>query len=372
MTRGVLALTKGLGRGGTERLLVGTGRLLDPERYRMEIAYLLPWKDAFVADAEAAGVKTHCLSSGRMTDLAWVRRLRRLLATGRFDVLHTHMPLPAVAARLAVWGSRPRLVHTEHNLWDRYHSLTRWSNALTIGRNATVLAVSDSVASSIRPPRALGRRRPSIEVLTHGIDPAAVRRGATARSLARQTLGLGEDEPVIGAVGNFTAKKDHRTLLEAVRTVVADGIDARLVLVGTGPLEDDLRRATAELGLTEHVLFTGSRGDVHELMPAFDVFVLSSRQEGLPIALLEAMAAAVPCVCTSVGGVPEVVTDGQEGFLTLPGDGPAIAAAVGKLLRDPSLRRQMGETAAVRSADFALSDAVARLQDVYDEVLRSA
>jgi glycosyltransferase involved in cell wall biosynthesis len=358
-------LTKGLGRGGTERLLAGTVRHLDPARFSVEVAYLLPWKDAFVAEVEAAGATVHCLDARRQTSTGWIRRLRRLVSERDIDLVHTHMPLPAAAARLALPRPRPALVHTEHNLWARYRLPTRLANRATYRRNAAVIAVSDGVAASIRSTV-------PVEVVVHGIDRDRVRPGdAAARAAARQRLGLDAGAPVVGTVGNFTAKKDHATLLAATARLTGAHPGLRLVLVGSGPLEAELRARADELGLDGTVLFAGSRDDVFDLLPALDVFTLSSRFEGLPIALLEAMASGVPPVATRVGGIPEVVTDGEDGTLLAPGDPGALAAALDALLADPARRADLGARAAARAAAFDLSHAVRRIEAVYDRALRA-
>jgi glycosyltransferase involved in cell wall biosynthesis len=138
-----------------------------------------------------------------------------------------------------------------------------------------------------------------------------------------------------------------------------------LVLVGLGPLEAELKALAAGLGVADRVLFPGSRDDVYRLLPALDVFALSSRFEGLPIALLEAMATGVAPVATTVGGIPEVITDGQNGLLVDPGDPSALAAALGRVLGDDELRAHLGAAAAVRAGDFDLVNAVRRAEDVY-------
>lgn len=365
--RRVLWLTKGLGLGGAERLMVDAVPHLDLDRFRIEVAYLLPWKNALVPALEGHDIRVHCLDAGREFDLRWLRRLRRLVRSGDFDLIHTHMPYPAIGARLAL--SHPPLVHTEHNLWKRYRQPTRCANAVTFGRNRRVIAVSESVASSIHPLRWLGA--PSVEVIVHGIDVTAVCQGSEARAHARATLGLAPGEHVIGTVGNFTAKKDHATLLSAFRLIRAEYPDARLVLVGSGPLESELRAAADRLGIAERVSFVGSRTDVPHLLPAFDVFALSSRYEGLPIALLEALASGIPCVATTAGGIPEVVKDGREGFLVEPGDATGLARQLGRLLGDAALRHNLGQAAAARGSQFGIGPAMQRIQDLYDEVCDS-
>jgi glycosyltransferase involved in cell wall biosynthesis len=364
---GVLMLTKGLGRGGTERLLTGALRHIDRTRFRVEVAYLLAWKDAFVEQVRAEGIPVHCLDAPRPTSVGWARRLRRLVRERDIAIVHTHAPLPAVVARLALGLNGPAIVHTEHNLWDRYRLPTRWANALTYRRNAAVMAVSGGVAASIRSSGP-GSVVP-VEVVVHGIDIATLHHGHEARSRARALLDLPDDAPVIGTVGNFTAKKDHACLLDAFAMMRSERADARLVLVGTGPLEDRLREQATRLKLEDAVLFAGSRDDVFELLPGFDVFVLSSRFEGLPIALLEAMASGVTPVATGVGGIPEVITDGVDGWLVEPGDPGALATSLTKLLADDQTRSALADAARKRATDFDLAGAVSTIEDVYERAL---
>ena len=363
---GVLLLIKGLGRGGAEQLLVNGARHLDARRFRYEVAYVLPWKDALVNDLRAAGIPVHCLEGGR--GVGWVGRLRSLVRERDIRLVHAHSPYPAIAARAAL-PRAVRHVATEHNVWQRYHPATYWANALTFPRNDHVFTVSDEVRRSVRYPRPLRfRRMPPVETLHHGLDPDDA---ATPpdREAVRSELGLSPASKVVGTVGTFTPKKAHSVLLEAAREVRERVPDLRVVLVGHGPLEEDLRRRTDELGLGETVVFTGFREDARRVMTAFDVFTLSSTFEGLPIALLEAMANGLPAVVTSVGGNPEVVEDGRDGMLVPPGDPAALAGALVRVLSDPEERRRLGEAARTRAADFDIRSAVGRMQEVYGGLL---
>ena len=362
----VLWLAKGLGRGGAERLLVTGAAHMDPARFTVDVAYLLPWKDAFVPELRERGLEVHCLHQSGPTDLRWARRLRRLMAVHRYDVVHTHMPVPAVAARLLA-GSSSKLVHSEHNVWSRYRWPTYVANAVTYRRNDAVIAVSQAVRDSI-PGRCLPRSPATTEVLLHGIEPGAARVGAQARSQARQILGLSSDAFVVGTVGNFTPKKDQRALVTAVAGLRRTHPHAVLVLVGTGPLEDDLRaRARHELG--DAAVFTGSRADVLELLPALDVFALTSLHEGLSIALVEALSSGVPAVCTAVGGVPEVLTHEREGLLVPVSQPAALEAALRRVADDDALRERFAAAALHRARAFDIGAAVRRIEDIYDEVL---
>lgn len=367
--KNVLLVIKGLGRGGAERLLASGLRYIDPARFNVEVAYLLPWKDALVPDLRAQGVTVHLLESRRAFDVRWAFALRRLVRERRIDLVHTHMPFVGVGARLVVPRRDAQLMHTEHNLWSRYRAPTRVANLLTISRNREVIAVSAAVASSMQIPGWLPLSLPHVEIVRHGADLSSVRSGLDARAGARVLLGLDTTDRVVGTVGNFTPKKDHDTLLRAIASLVGSGSDLKLVLVGSGPLEAELRSRAESLGIGDRVLFTGMREDVATLLPAFDVFALSSRFEGLPIALLEAMAACVPTVATAVGGIPEVITDGTDGLLVEPGAADELAAAIDLMLCDQLLATRIAVAGAERSTTFDLATAIERTQAIYDTVL---
>lgn len=361
----VLWVSKGLGRGGAEHLLVSSARAVDRERFEIEVAYVLPYKDALVPSLGDAGIRTHCIGTGMWGRFTWPWRLRRLVRRRGFDVVHTHMPVPAVAARLLLRPRAPRLVHTEHNTWRRYRWATYAANRVTYALNDHVIAVSKAVAESIVPgPLPHRRPLPPVEVLIHGIDADRQRPGS--RPAARRLLGLPEDAVVIGTVGNLTPKKDQSTLLCAFRALHDSHPHSRLVVVGTGPLRPALERQARELGLQGSVLFAGMRDDVAEILPAFDVFALSSLFEGLSIALVEALAAGVPAVVTAVGGMPEVITHEREGLLVEPGDPAVLARAVERLLDDGGLRLRMSAAAIERARAFDIRRAVRRIEQIYE------
>jgi glycosyltransferase involved in cell wall biosynthesis len=363
--RRILLLIKGLGRGGAELLLTASTRHFDSDRFAYEVAYLLPWKDAVAGQLAEAGLSVHCLDGGR--GFGWTRRLRALVRTRGFDLVHAHSPYPAVGARSTLRGP-VRHVYTEHNVWSSYRPATRLANMLTFGRNDHVFAVSEEVRRSIQPPTALRRRLPPIETLHYGLDAEAVAGWGPAEGI-REELGIPLDAPMVCMVGNFRADKGHAVLLSAAAGVRELLPEVRFVLVGLGPLEDEVRARSHQMGLDGTVLFAGFREDAPRIAGASDVFVLPSLREGLPLALLEAMAQGRPVVATTVGGVPEVVEDGRHGLLVPPRDPRALGAALVELLRDPERRRRLGGAARARAAEFDIRRAVRRTEEVYGELL---
>jgi glycosyltransferase involved in cell wall biosynthesis len=365
--RRILILIKGLGRGGAEQLLVNAVPHLDRSRFRYEVAYLLATKDALVNDLERQGIGVTCLNSGGGT--GWMRRLRTLTRTHQIDLVHAHLPYPAIGARLTLGGRwRPRLVYTEHNVWPSYRPPTYWANLLTFPRNDHVFTVSDQVRASIGYPRAIRwLPLPTVETLYHGLDPRAL--DLPSSDGVREELGIPPGAPLVGTVANFRVEKAHADLLRAAALVRRDIPDVRFVLVGQGPLEGQVRREAERLELDGNVIFAGFRTDVARVAAAFDVFALSSRHEGLSIALLEAMALGKPPVVTRVGGLPELVEHSRQGLLVPPADPSALAAGIVTVLRDDDLRTRLGQAARRRAADFDIRVAVRRMEAVYTTLL---
>jgi glycosyltransferase involved in cell wall biosynthesis len=368
MSRVLLAI-KGLGRGGAEQLVLSYARHLDRSRFEVEVAYLLPWKDALVSEIDGEGVAVHCLDGA--SGVGWIARLKRLVRDRRIDLTHVHSPYVAIGARLGLSRDMP-LVYTEHNVWDRYHRATYWGNLLTFPRNDFVFAVSNHVRDSVRYPSVLARRAmPPLVTLYHGPDPAEVRAASeTNPKSVRRELGIPPGTPVVGTVANLKAHKGQEYLLRAARIVTAEIPETRFVVVGQGPMEPLLRRRARELGLDGEVIFAGFREDALRLTNSFDLFVLPSLQEGLSIALIEAMALRKAVVVTSVGGLPEVVEDGIHGSVVPPRDHVALAESIVRLLRDEGLRSSFGEASHERARAFDIRRAVTQVGDVYQMLLQ--
>lgn len=358
-------LIKGLGPGGAERLLVHQARCAaDDVAY--EAAYLVPTKDQLVGELTALGVTVTCLDGGSGADPRWLVRLRRRLARGDVDVVHVHSPLVAAGARLAVASlpraRRPVVVTTEHNRWDQYSAPTRWANRLTHGRDDWQLAVSDGVRQSVP-----SRRRAGVEILVHGIDVAAVSAAASGREAVRAEWGVGPDTVVVGTVANLRREKAYPDLIAAAGLVLDDarGREVVFVAIGQGPLEDEVRSLVGAAGLDDRFRLLGYLPDATRAMAGFDLFVLASHHEGLPLAAMEAQALGLPIVATAVGGLPEVVRSGVDGLLVPPARPEELAAAICDLVGDPARRSAMGRDAAARADRFDAATFTAVLEAGY-------
>jgi glycosyltransferase involved in cell wall biosynthesis len=363
----VLWLVKGLGPGGAERLLVASARRRDDQRISVRAAYLLPHKVALVAELQAEGVPVTCLGHRQVLDPRWLIALRRSLVQDPVDIVHAHSPLMAVGARfvarLLPRRLRPRVVVTDHNVWDSYVVPTRWADALTSGLDDARLTVSEAVRTTL--PTRIHRRA---EAVLQGIEVERVQAERDHRPAMRAELALEQDALVVGTVANMRPAKAYPDLLAAAHDVLQRLPDVRFVTVGQGPMDAEVRTLHAQLGLGDRVLLLGHRPDAVRVMAACDVFVLASLNEGLPLAVMEALALGLPVVSTAVGGIPEVVENDREGLLVPPGRPRELATALVTMLTDAESRRRMAEAAARRGAALSIDAAVRRTEAVYHEL----
>lgn len=364
----MLWLTKGLGPGGAERLLVALARTIDRDRFSCTAAYLLPEKQHLVGELGEASVPAVCLEGAAEQNLRWAVRLRRLVLDRGIDVVHVHAPYPAAVARpvLHTLGrQRPAIVYTEHNSWEGYGMATRWANALTYPLDDARLAVSPAALASM--PARFRRRT---ELLVHGIDLDEVAAHRKSRERVRAELGVGDDTTLVVTLANLRAHKDYPTLLGATRRALDAGATIRVVAVGQGPLEAEVRKRADQLGLGDAFELLGYRADALDVLAAADLFTLSSKAEGYPVSLMEALALGIPVVATAVGGIPDAIRSGMEGITVPAGRPELLGDALADLAGDAGRRATLGEAARARSALFDIRRATARLEALYEDVRR--
>ena len=296
---------------------------------------------------------------------AWA--LRRIIRQGGYDIVHLHTAhahtLGAAAVCLA---RRCRCIVSRRviapvavgllSAFKYHHGVARY------------IAISEAVRDTLLR----GGVEPERVVVVHsGIELDRLA-GATAAGL-REELGLPTEAPVVGHVGALTRAKGQRTLLEAVPLVLEAEPQARFVIVGDGELGEALQARARELDIAERVVFTGFRSDVPRLLALFDVFCMPSLSEGLCTSALEALALSKPVVASAVGGLPEIVRDGQTGLLVPPGDAKALAEALVRLLRDRQLAATLGQRGKrLVEAEFTADAMVEGTLRVYREVMNES
>jgi glycosyltransferase involved in cell wall biosynthesis len=333
----ILQLLHGLAIGGIERMVLSLVFALDPARFETAFA-TFDHEGQLAPEVRERGFRIHFRKRAGGLDVAFVLWLARVLRHERPDVLHAHNATAffyGAAAACLVPGTR--FLYTEHDRAFPTPVRERGLHALLARRTDAVVTVSETLQKNLVRYECFPRSR--VHVVRNGVELRAPSRG---RRDVRAELGLGE-RPVAGIVARLATVKNHALLLRAWKRVLERVPDAMLLVVGNGPLEPSLRVQATELGIESSIRFLGFRLDIPELLQALDVFVLSSLSEGLSLTLLEAEAVGLPIVATRVGGNPEVVRDGDTGFLVPSGEEEPLASALARLLQDPSLRTRLGE-----------------------------
>jgi glycosyltransferase involved in cell wall biosynthesis len=355
--------------GGAEKVVVDLVRGMDPDRFEVALC-CTRGLGVRAEELKADGVEVMLAAPSKhalrhLTPLS----LRNHVARWRADVVHTHgTPGLLHTGPLAALGLLPPWIHTFH--YGRYGELKNRQMTFerVLCRAATQLvAVSNAQRESII--KAHGVQPGSILTILNGVQERAEVDPAQARLQARADFGLDPDDIVVGCVAVLSEQKGITYLLQAAKQIVDRAPRARFLIVGGGPAEAALKSEAAALGLGSRVIFAGWRPDGRRLLPALDVFVMSSLWEAMPMALLEAMAASRAIVVTDVSDNRAVVENGACAVLVPPADAGAIADALMSLLNDPGMARTMGERAFRRfSEGFTTGRMVSEYEALYERL----
>ncbi|MBN1537856.1 MAG: glycosyltransferase [Anaerolineales bacterium] len=295
-------------------------------------------------------------------------RLYRLIKNGGYHIVHVHL-FPGLywGACLAWMFPGCRWVYTEHSMWNKRRGLP-WAKRLeewAYRQYDRIIAISESAAQSLLAWQPWLKQR--ISIIPNGIDLSEFEIPEEKANQKRVELGVENATKVILYAGRLVKEKGADVLLQTA--ALLDGSNWRVFLAGDGAEMTNLNNLCQQLGLDGKVIFLGKRSDIPELMAASDVVVLPSRWEGLPLTLLEAMAAKKPVVACQVGGVAEVLRDGKEGFLVPPENPEAMAEAISKILLDPDLAQSMAETGRQRAEYYSAADVANQLYSLYVKLL---
>jgi len=353
------------GVGGQERVALDLAIGQKARGHEVSVISLAPPPDgAMAAEFAAAGIAVGRVEKRGGLDPTLVPRLAHALRQRRAEIVHTHNPLPLIYGAVAARLVRAAAVHTKHgkNPGGRGQRLLR----RTAARFAhAFVAVSDTTAEQARAQHDTAPQK--LHTIPNGIRLERYAPDAEARAAARVELGLG-DAWVVGTVGRLDAMKNQAMLVRAMAPLLSSRV--RLVIIGEGDARPEVLAAVEALAEPRWVVMTGRRMDVPKLVHAFDVFALSSKTEGLPLVVPEAMAAGLPIVTTDVGGLPSVVDDQVTG-LVVPVDEQALARALAALEADRDRARAMGARGrSVALARFSYDRMVDAYLDLYAQVRR--
>jgi len=357
---------------GAERLVVHLLEYIDRERFApVCICLANPVGSHLEARVQQLGIPLYFLGIGDKMRLKVLSRLDALFRQYRPAVVHTHLGALNYAYPLMIRYRTPARVYTVHNLAEKDIGLRTSPMVRALAFRYRIggvvpVAIAEEVRVSIQ--KVYGYTNPPL--IPNGIPTDEYAPDPDKRVQWRQAHGIEPHATLLTHVGRFAPPKNHALLVEAFAQVHSDA-PLYLLLVGAGELEDAVREQVAGLGLESRVRFLGIRADVADILRASDVFVLSSRWEGNPMSVMEAMAAGLPVVSTAVGGVPELVQEGATGRLVPSEDAGALAQAMQALVDDPARRQAMGAAARQHAvARFDIRHTVRGYEQLYESLLR--
>jgi glycosyltransferase involved in cell wall biosynthesis len=343
-------------------------------RAEMNLSVILFNEGRLEKEIDALGIPVRVFPESQWGSAKMFLELVREFKKSNVRIIHTHKYKDTIlAAPAAKLCGIPHVIRTVHGLREPFEGLQAFKMSFyeaierTVHRYCvdSVIGVSSQIESKYKAEGEVSR----VTCIRNGIDLEG-KSVQTDRRRTRKELGVDTGTCLIGTVGRLTPVKGIPYLLQAARILLRQGANVKLLVVGDGSIRLDLMTQTRDLGISENVVFLGHREDTDELLQALDIFVLPSLSEGIPMALLEAMAASRAVVASRVGGIPEIVEDGFEGFLVEPMDVNSLAGRCRRLIESPEVARKMGEQARTRvERDFSATTMADRVASIYKELV---
>ena len=351
---------------GAEQLLLDIARKTDRNRISLSVC-LISGLGPLVKDFESLGIPVTYIPKRSRKDLSVVLRLAAFFRKNRFDIVHTHLFTADLWGRLSGLLTRVPIVSTSHTTSDpNIGRAGRLLDRLLDKRNSAVICVSEAVRNYRISGAGFDPRK--LHIIENGIDLDRFE-VPVSRDEVLKRLGVDGKRRWIAIVGRLVPLKGHRFLIEALSRISRDFPEAGILVVGEGEDESELKERTLRLGLSDRVVFLGLRRDVPEILRAAEILAMPSSREGLPIVLLEAMAASLPVVVTRVGGIPEVVEEEKTGLFVTQ-EPAIIAQALARLLKNPDFARALGRQArSLIEERYDVRKVARRYEELYRRIL---
>lgn len=382
----VLHIIESLGHGGAERQLINNLKAIDKSRFINAVCFLFD-RDDLQPELLRLGIPVYKLGMSSQYD--WRKGLfglRAVMKEGQFDVIHTELYWANIYGRVCgrlfsdakivttihAPTYEPQILKDDPNLKPWKLTLVRILDGLTgTVCNYRFVACSEFVKRSA--VGRLGYRPESIEVIYNGIDLGSFREDDSGKVISlRRELGLDHGEAILVNVGRLIPQKGQRYLIMAMPKVLDEQPSCKLLLVGEGPMENELQDLAHDLGVGEAIWFLRTRHDVPAILQLSDLFVLPSLSEGMPVALVEAMAMRKPCIASNITSIPEVVEDGRSGVLVEPQRPDQLANAVLSLIDDRERRQAMRVRGRqIVKEKFSINVNIRLLENLYERVVAS-
>jgi glycosyltransferase involved in cell wall biosynthesis len=345
-------------------LLPETLKLHDHSRFEFQYIYFLPWKNQMVEAIEKSGGKVYCLNASNNFQIILKSfAIVRFVKVNNIQIVHCHLPWAGVVGRVVHKLTGVPVAYTEHNKQERYHVLTRWINRLTFNWQSAAIAVSGDVANSIQ--QNINPRIPVHNIL-NGVNTDFFKRDREEGEKCKVQLNIPVDAIVVGTIAVFRFQKRVKEWLEVFAAVSAKNPNVYGIIVGDGPLKEDIRQYRKQLGLEEKVIMPGLQTEVKPWFNTMDIFMMTSIFEGLPIALLEAMSMECAIATTDAGGIKEVIQHNESGVMVGVEDWKQLEGELNRLLDNETWRTTLGQSARTRVVKaFGMDRMVRELEELY-------
>jgi glycosyltransferase involved in cell wall biosynthesis len=355
--RSYLFVIDSLQCGGAERHVIDLGRVLTDRGHSVTVACSVGGHFQSAGDQAGMKVVPVCRElAKRRFSATFARGVRRLVREEQPDLVHGHLYSGGLAAAVATAGTGIPLLLTEQTEAPWRTRRHRLASSIAYRRAAKIIGVSSAITAAIE--RDFGVAPEKLACIPNGV------------TLEQGTASRPNGEPVIGVVARLTPEKDVRCFLNAAARIAESFPTAKFRIAGDGPLRPELERLAAELGLAERVSFLGVLDEMQPFFASVHVLAVSSVAEGTPLSIVEAMGAGVPIVATAVGGIPEQVTDGRNGYLVEPRNPAALAERIGWVLADPDAATRLGEAGRARAlSEFTVEKMSDAIESVYADAL---
>lgn len=363
----VLHLVEDLKIGGLENVIASIVTGLDRDRYDAEVWCLV--RGGQIADELIdMGVSVKILGMRSYYNPLRIIALSRLMREKGVEILHTHGYFASTFGRLAAILARVPIVITHvHSTYYGYSKRNLLIERFLSFFTDKIVCVSMAVQKFVLEVEGINEEKTL--VIYNGVEEPNTYE--TEMNVNRKSFGISDSDIVVITVASLTPHKGHSVLINAMHILTQEHQKLKLLIVGDGPLRNDLVEYVKRLGLSQNIMFTGLRRDIYSLLRLSDIFVLPSlEREGLGIAIIEAMVCGLPLVGTRLGGIPEVIEKNVNGLLVTSGNPEELAAAIEKLISDKTVRARMGQMGRkIFEKKFTVAKMTESIESLYDELI---
>lgn len=356
--------------GGSERLVIDIIKNMDKDRFSPSLAVF--FSGEYEKEFIKLGVPFYVIhKDGLRSKVSVILYLKRILREQKIDIVNTHHTSPLIQGFLPFKIlSKSILIHTEHTRLDydkRISAKILFFEKLILKKADMVVGISKEVCEYFEKILMVPKNK--IEMIRNGVDLTKFHMKNFDREAYRMKLGFKKDDLIVGTFANFRPQKNHVNLIRAITILNQSRLNKiKFIMCGSGPTEAYIKNISSELNIQDNVIFMGTRFDIPELMNILDAYCLPSDYEGLPLSVLEAMAAERPVIATNVSGNNEVVIHGETGLLIKPNSPEDLSVGIRELMENKDLRQRLGRNGYDRAREFSFEGMIKKYEELFSKM----